>query len=378
MRLKVSLAALVAAIATSGAAMADITVGVTLSATGPAAALGVPVKNGFEFWPAEIGGEKIKLIILDDGGDPGQATTNARRLVTEDKVDILVGGVITPVSVAVAGVALESETPQFACSPIGIPPERMKWTFVMPQSVALMAKGVFAHMVANKVKTVGFIGFSDAWGDLWLKEFKAQAEPLGMTMAGEERFARADTSVAGQALKLVAAKPDAVLIAASGTGAALPQLALRERGFTGLMYQTHGAVTKDFIRIAGKSAEGVILPSGPPVVSELQVDGAATKAPGLALVKPYEAKFGAGTRNQFAGHSYDVAELLKRVVPIALKSAKPGTKEFRDAIRRALETEKEIAAAHGVYNFSATDHFGLDDRGRVMLSVKDGDWLLLK
>ncbi len=370
--------ALAVAIGATTPVFADIKVGVTLSATGPAAALGVPIRNAFEFWPKEIGGEKIQIIILDDAGDPGQAVTNARKLVTEEKVDILVGGNITPVSIAVSNVATESETVQFAQSPIPWNAEKMKWTFVMPQAVALMAKGVFEHMQKNNVKNLGFVGFSDSWGDLWVNEFKKQGEALGIKMTAEERFARADTSVAGQALKLVAAKPDAVLVAASGTAAGLPQIALRERGFTGLIYQTHGAVSKDFIRIAGKSAEGVILPSGPPVVAELQPDGALTKKPGLSLVKQYEAKHGAGSRNQFAGHSFDVGELMQRVVPIALKKAKPGTKEFRAAIRDALESEKEIAASHGVYNFTPADHFGIDTRGRVMLTVKNGEWELLK
>ena len=378
MRLKWIPAALAAGFAAATPASAEIKIGVNLALTGPAAALGIPVKNGFSFCPTEIAGEKLTFTILDDAGDPGQATTNARRFVTEDKVDILMGSSNTPQAHAIAGVALESGTPQFAFGPMGLPPDRMKWTFVMPQAVSLMAKGVFEHMKKNNITTVGFIGFSDSWGDLWVREFKAQAEPMGLKMIAEERFARADTSVTGQALKLVSAKPDAILVGASGTGAALPQIAIRERGFTGLMYQTHGVVTKDFIRVAGKSAEGVILPSGPPIVAELQADGAATKAPGLALVKPYEEKFGAGTRNQFAGHSFDACLVLQRIVPVALKSAKPGTKEFRDALLKATESEKDIAASHGVYNFTATDHSGLDERGRVMLSIKDGDWVLVK
>jgi branched-chain amino acid transport system substrate-binding protein len=200
---------------------------------------------------------------------------------------------------------------------------------------------------------------------------------MGLQMVAEERYARADTSVAGQALKLVAAKPDAILVGASGTGAALPQIALRERGFTGLIYHTHGAVTKDFIRIAGKSAEGAILPSGPLVVAELLPDS-PQKAAAVEHLKAYEAKFGAGSITQFSGHAFDVAQILKRTVPVALKSAKPGTPEFHEALRKAIESEKEIAASHGVYNFTPTDHAGLDNRGRVLLVVKDGTWAIVK
>lgn len=371
-------AALAAALALPGAGLAQIKVGVTVAATGSAAALGVPARNTFtELWPKEIAGQKLTVILLDDASDPGQATTNARRLVTEDNVDVLVGSSITPSSMAVAGVALENGVPHFTQSPVGLPPERGKWTFMMPQKVSLMAKAVFDHMKAHKATTVGYIGFSDSWGDLWVKEFKAIGEPMGLKMVAEERYARADTSVAGQALKLVAAKPDVVLVGASGTGAALPQIALRERGFKGTIYQTHGAVTKVFIKIAGKSAEGAILPSGPLVVADLLPDSPQKKV-AMEHLKAYEAKFGAGTITQFSGHAFDVLQILERTVPVALKKAKPGTKEFREALLAAIESEKEIPASHGVYNFTPTDHAGLDDRGRVLITVKDGNWALVK
>jgi branched-chain amino acid transport system substrate-binding protein len=360
------------------AALAEVKVGVTIAATGPASALGVPARNTFtELFPKEIAGEKVTVILLDDASDPGKATTNARRLVTEDKVDVLVGSSITPSSLAISGVALENGVPHFTQSPMPMTPDRTKWTFMMPQDVPLVAKPVFDHMKASKVATVGFIGFSDSWGDLWVKAFKAQAEPMGLKIVAEERYGRADTSVAGQALKLVAAKPDAILVAASGAGAALPQIALRERGFKGTIYQTHGAVSKIFIKLAGKAAEGAILPSGPLVVAPLLPPSPQTTA-ALEHYKAYEAKYGAGSITQFSGHAFDVGQILKRVVPAALKSAKPGTQAFRAALLKAIESEKEIAASHGVYNFTPTDHTGLDQRGRVLLTVKDGDWALVK
>src|SRR5262245_7647621 len=371
-------AAIAAGWAQQNTALADIKVGVTIAATGSAAALGVPARNTCtQLWPKEIAGEKLTVILLDDTSDPGAATTNARKLVTEENVDVLVGSSITPSSMAVAGVALENGVPHFTQSPVGLPPGRDKFTFMMPQKVSLMATAVFEHMKKNNATTVGYIGFSDSWGDLWVKEFKAIAEPMGLKMVAEERYARADTSVAGQALKLVAAKPDVVLVGASGTGAALPQIALRERGFKGTIYHTHGAVTKDFIRIAGKTAEGAILPSGPLVVAELLPESPQTAA-AVEHLKAYEAKYGAGSITQFSGHAYDVGQILQRVVPVALKSAKPGTPEFRAALLKAIESEKEIAASHGVYNFTPTDHAGLDERGRVLLTVKDGNWALVK
>ncbi|MCE1236138.1 MAG: ABC transporter substrate-binding protein [Hyphomicrobiales bacterium] len=364
-----------------GAAFADqptIKIGVSISTTGQGAALGIPEKNTLDIVSHEIGGAKLEIIQLDDAGDPTNATTNARRLVGEDKVDLLIGSAVTPATMAVAGVAFEAGVPHFALSPMPFQPGREKWTFVMPQPVPLMAKGLWEDMKAKGVKSVGIIGFSDSWGDLWVKEFKASAEPMGLKMVADERYARADTSVAGQVLKLVAARPDAVLVGASGTAAALPVISFRERGFAGPIYQTHGAVTHAFIGIAGKAAEGVIFTAGPVVAAAAQADGALTKAPGVAYTAAYEAKYGPKSVTQFGAHMNDVFEALKRIVPVALKTAEPGTPEFRDALRRAAESEKEIAASQAVYNWTPTNHYGVDDRGRVLITVKNGDWAIAK
>jgi branched-chain amino acid transport system substrate-binding protein len=356
----------------------EITIGITVTTTGPAAALGIPERNSLEFVAKEIAGVPLKVIVLDDGGDPTNATTNARRFVTESKADIIMGSSTTPPTVAVSNVANEAGIPHIGLAPFPISPERAKWSVSMPQPIPIMGKVIYEHMKANNVKTVGYIGYSDSYGDLWANDFKSQAVPMGMTMIDEERFARPDTSVAGQVLKLVAANPDAVLVGASGTAAALPQSTLRERGYKGLIYQTHGAASMDFIRIAGKAAEGVLMASGPVMDPEDQPDSALTKKPGLALNKAYETKYGANSRSQFAGHSYDAFLVLERVIPVALKKAKPGTPEFREAIRQALLSERDIAASQGVYNFTEKDRYGLDDRSRILLTVKDGKYVLAK
>lgn len=381
-RFYLSAAVTAAALALPGlpalAQTSEITIGITISTTGPAAALGIPERNALEFVPKEIAGVPLKVIVLDDGGDPTNATTNARRFVTETKADVIMGSSTTPPSIAVSNVASEAGIPHIGLAPFPITPERAKWSVDMPQPVPIMGKVLYEHMKAHNVKTVGYIGYSDSYGDLWFNDFKAQGMPMGLTVADEERFARPDTSVAGQVLKLVAANPDAVLVGASGTAAALPQTALRERGYKGLIYQTHGAASMDFIRIAGPAAEGVIMASGPVMSPETQPDSALTKKPGLTLNSAYEAKYGPHSRSQFAGHSYDAFKVLERVIPVALKAAKPGTPEFREAIRQAFLTEREIAASQGVYNFTEKDRYGLDDRSRIILTVKDGKYVPAK
>jgi branched-chain amino acid transport system substrate-binding protein len=353
----------------------EITIGISISTTGPAAALGVPERNALEFVPKEIAGVPLKIIVLDDGGDSTAATTNARRFVTESRADIIVGSSTTPPTIAISNVANEAGTPHISLAPFPVTPERTKWSVVLPQPVPIMGKVLYEHMKAHNIKTVGYIGYSDSYGDLWFDDFKRQGVPMGLTLVDEERFARPDTSVAGQVLKLVAANPDAILIGASGTAAGLPQSSLRERGYKGLIYQTHGAASMDFVRIAGPAAEGVIMASGPVMNPEGQPESALTKKPGLALNTAYEAKYGPNSRSQFAGHAYDAFEVLKRVLPAALKSAKPGTPEFHEAIRQAFMSEREIAATQGVYNWTEKDRSGLDDRSRIILTVKDGKYV---
>src|SRR6516162_908403 len=229
----------------AAAQTSEITIGITITTTGPAAALGIPERNALDFVPKEIGGVPLKVIVLDDGGDPTTATTNARRFVTESKADVIMGSALTPPTIAVSNVANEAGIPHLGLAPFPITPERAKWSVAMPQPIPIVGKPLYEHMKAHNVKTVGYIGYSDSYGDLWFNDFKSQGTPMGLTLADEERFARPDTSVTGQVLKLVAANPDAILVGASGTAAGLPQSELRARGYQGLIYQTHGAATMD-------------------------------------------------------------------------------------------------------------------------------------
>jgi branched-chain amino acid transport system substrate-binding protein len=369
---------LAAAALAGGAALADLTVGVSVPLTGPASGLGIPMSNGVKMWPATIGGEKVKVIVLDDATDPTKGVQNARRLVSEDKVDVIVGSGATPVAIPMAEVAAESKTVQLALSPIGLPPGKDAWSFRMPQSNGVMAHAMVSHMVKQGVKTVGFIGYTDAYGEQWLQELKPRLEKAGIKLVGEERFARSDTSVTAQALKLTAANPDAMVIVASGSGAAMPQLALVERGYKGKFYQTHAAATRDLMRVGGKAVEGTFVTAGPVVVAEQLPDGHPSKALGMKFNADYEKANGAGLRNQFAAHSYDVYLVLDKIVPVALKKGKPGTAEFRAALKDALESTPALAVSHGVLDYTAADHWGFRPDTGVVMKVVNGDWVLEK
>ncbi len=358
----------------AGAALADITIGVTLPLTGPASGLGIPMNNQFKLWPATIAGEKIKLVILDDATDPTNAVKNARRFVTDDKADLIIGSAATPGAIAVADVAMETQTPQLAGSPAQLPPGKDTWTFRLPQSNAVMSHAVVAHMVKQGVKTVGFLGYTDAYGEGWIKDFTPLAEKAGIKVVAAERFARTDTSVTAQALKLVSANPDAMLIVASGSGAAMPHKAIVERGFKGKIYQTHAAATRDLMRVGGKDVEGAYVVSGPVIAPEQLPDSHPSKKTAVDFVTQYEKANGPGSRNQFAGHAYDALVALQKAVPIALKKAKPGTKEFRAALREAFETMGRTIFAHGVMNWTKDDHWGYTNETGVIVKVVNGDW----
>lgn len=361
----------------SSAALADITIGVSLSATGPAASLGIPERNAFALLPTEIAGEKVNLIVLDDATDPTVATKNARRLVSESKVDAIIGSSSTPATAAMAEVAHESKTPLLTMSPVSLPAERNEWVFRTPQQNSVMSSALIEHMKANGVKTLGFIGFSDAYGEDWLNAVAAQAAAAGIKLAVVERYNRNDTSVTGQVLKLVSARPDAVLVAGSGSPAALPQSTLVDRGYKGQIYQTHAAANQAFLSVAGKAAEGVILPVGPVSVVAQLPDGHPSKASGLEFVKSYEAKFGAGSFSAFAGYAHDAYRLIEAAIPAAKEKGEPGTPAFRAALRDALESSKEVVGVHGVFNMSPSDHFGLDARSRVLVRVEGGAYKLV-
>lgn len=371
-QLKAMLAATV--LGASGLALADITIGVVAPMTGPASGLGIPSGNQVKLWPKEIAGQKLNVIVMDDATDPTQGVQHAKKLVTADKVDVLMGSVATPVAAAMAQVAEESGTPQIAWSPVAVPAGKDKWLFRMPQSNAVMGHAIIEHMKRHGVKSVGFLGYSDAYGETWLNDFKPQAEKAGIKFGPVERFARADTSVTGQVLKLVSANPDAMLVVASGSGAAMPHMALVERGYKGQIYQTHAAATRDLMRVGGKAVEGGLVVSGPAVLAEQLPDTHPAKAEAIKFVQQYEKAYGAGARNQFAGHAYDSIIVMEKAVPIALQKAQPGTPEFRAALRDAFEQIGKTTLAHGVLNWTAQDHWGYTPDTGVMMKVVNGDW----
>lgn len=377
--MKRTVASLVCGVLFSSApALADINVGVTLSTTGPAASLGIPERNTVQMLPQEIGGEKINYIVLDDATDTTAAARNSRKFVNENKVDVIIGSTTVPTSAAVAPVAVEAKTPQIALAPFAAKGDEFHWVFTVPQTNELMAGALIEHMKKKGVKKLGYIGYADVWGDDWKKALTELGKDADITLTSDERFSRADASVGGQVLKVISSKPDAVLVGATGTPAALPHTELRRMGFKGLIYHTHGAANQAFLRIGDQALNGAILPIGPVVIWDKLPDSHPSKAIATQYAQDYEKEFGEGTISPFGAYLYDAGQILTAAIPVALEKAKPGTEEFRSALRDALENVKEVVGTHGVFNLSPTDHFGHDERARSLVEIQDKNWVLIE
>ena len=328
----------------AGAALAQVKVGASLSLTGPAASLGIPERDTINLLPKEIAGQKIEYILLDDASDTTTAVKNARRLVSDDKVDLILGPSITPSSLAILDVIAEGGTPviSLASSARIIQPMDAKrtWMFKTPQTDVQMASGIMEHAAARGVKSVAYIGQADTMGEAFYAEVAKQAQAHGIEVVANERFNPRDTSVTGQVLRIIVAKPDAVVIGAAGTPAAMPPKALVERGYKGTIYHNHGTGNMDFLRLCGKDCEGTFLPASPVLVAAQLPDSHPAKKVALDYTRRFEAANGAGTVTAFGSYAWDAGLLLQQAIPVALKAGKPGTPEFRKALRDALEKIK--------------------------------------
>lgn len=381
MHIRASLACLATLAMLALPAMAQVKIGVVSSATGPTALVGIPQKNTVPLLPDKAGDLDIKYISLDDASDPTQTVTAFRKLIDEEQVDAIIGPTGSPNSMSVLQFAAESGTPMLA--PVGaagivLPmTDEKKWAFKTTQNTDIIASALVKDMVARKFRTVGFIGFADAYGDDWHQVFSEMAGRNGLQIVADERYQRTDNSVTGQSLKLLAAKPDAILIAGTGGAAALPQTTLHQQGYRGQFYQTHGAALPAFLKFGGEAAEGTILAASLMLVLDEIPDSNPSKPISLDYIQRYEAMHGEKPAT-FGANVYDAGLLLQHAIPLAARQASPGTAEFRQALRDALEKTTELVATQGVYNMSPEDHSGFDERGRELITVKDGTWRLLR
>ena len=372
---------LLAGLLLATAAQAQVKVGVVTSSTGPTALVGIPQKNTVPLLPREIGGLTIDYITLDDASDPTQSVTAVKKLIAEQNVDVIIGPPGSPNTLGILPFIAQAGVPLLA--PVGTAAavlpmnDQKKWVFKTTQNDDIIARALVDHMVKTGVKTVGFIGLNDPYGENWYKVFSEMAAAAGIRISANERYLRTDSSVTGQALKLLAARPDAVLVAATGGAAVLPQTTLFDQGYRGRFYQTHGAALPDFLKLGGTKVEGTVLAAGLLLVLPEIADSNPSKVVAQRYVQAYESRYGSAPAT-FGANVYDAGLLLEQAVPAAARSGAPGTPAFRSALRDALEQTRELVGTQGVYNMTAADHSGFDERGRELITVKNGAWTLLK
>lgn len=360
----------------------EIKVGVVLSLSGPGASLGIPEKNTIELLPATLGGVPVRYTVLDDATDTVTATKQARRLVEEEKVDLIIGPSTTPTSLAALAPAASAQTPLISLAGSGsivLPPEGpRRWAFKFAPNEPVMGAVIFDHMQSQQRKTLGTIAFDNAFGESFVHEMKLLAAARGVKMVAEERYAPGDLTVTAQVLKVMAARPDAVFIAAAGTAAALPVIELKKRGYSGQVYLQQGVANADFLRVGGRELDGSMFPVSPVLVAEQLSANHPVRPEALAYLALYEGKFGTGSRSLFGASAWDAYVLLDKAAGKALTQAKPGTAEFRTALRDALEQSRDVIGAQGVFTLSAQDHNGTDRRAQVMVRIEAGKWVLVK
>jgi len=369
-----------ASLGAAGAAQADIHIGVTLSLTGPGASLGIPAENALKLWTGDMAGQKVRFTVLNDGTDSTTATKNAQKLISEEKVDLIIGSSLTPPSLAVVEIAGQAGVPVISMAGGGaivLPQEGpRKWAFKLSPTEQISATMVIDHVLKNKGKTIATIGVSNSYGEGFLKVTEQVAAAKGVKLVAVEKYAPTDQSVTAQIVKILAANPDAVYILSAGTPGALPQIELAKRGYKGAVYQTQGVANNDFLRVGGKDLEGGYMTVAPVLVAEQLPDSSAVKKPAVDFVQRFETKYGAGSRSLFAATMWDGLLIIQQAAAVAIKKAQPGTAEFRTALRDAIEGTKEFVGSQGVFNMGPADHNGVDQRSQVMVRIENGTWKL--
>ena len=376
----IGLAAMTAMIATAPAMAAErvVKVGITVPLTGAAAALGIGARNALSLAPDHVGDIKIDWIVLDDATDTTRAVVNTNKLISEGKVDVMVGSSTSHETLAIINPIFEAKVPliSLAAAAVLVQPldDKRKWVFKTAANDSVMAEGIANHMAARGVKTLGVIGFDDSYGESWLEQIKIFAGAKNIAIVDSERFARTDSSAVGQVLKLIAAKPDAILVVGSSAPAAMPHMELKDKGYKGLIYQTHGSASADFLKVGGSALNGSFVSVGPSLVWDQLPDSNPVKKPASEFMPRYEEKFGKGQRTNFAAQAFDAWLILAAAIPEAARHAEPGTQAYRAALRDAIEGIKDLHGNAGVFNFSPTNHAGLDSRGRVIVEIEKGSW----
>ncbi len=367
------------ALAVVGGAWAQepIRIGAFLSVTGPAAFLGDPEQKTLEMVVERINaeggvlGRKLQLVAYDDGGDAEKARTFAKRLLEQDRVDVIIGGSTTGTTMAVVPLVEEAQTPfiSLAGAVVIVEPAK-KWVFKTPHTDRMACEKIFVDMQARKLSKVALISGSGGFDKSMRAECLKVVPRYGIEVVADETYGAADTDMTAQLTKIRASSAQAVLNAGFGQGPAIVTRNYRQVGLTLPLYQSHGVASKEYVKLSGPAAEGVRLPAAALLVPELLADKDPQKPIVTAYKRDYEARYKTDV-STFGGHAYDGLML-------AIGAIKRAGSTDKAKVRDALESTRGYVGTGGVVNMSASDHMGLDLSAFLMLEVKNGNWSMVR
>jgi branched-chain amino acid transport system substrate-binding protein len=360
-----------------GSATAQVKVGAVLSASGPASFLGDPERKTLDMYVEDINskgginGQKLQLIVYDDSGDANAARTFATRLIEEDKVVAMVGGTTTGATLAMIPVFEDAQVPfiSLAGAVQIIEPVR-KWVFKTPHTDRMACEKIFDDLKRRKLTTVALISGTDAFGKSMRDQCVAVAPKAGITIAHEESYGPGDSDMTPQLTKIKAtAGIQAVVCAGFSQTPAIVTRNYRQLGIEYPLYQSHGVASKQFISLAGATANGVRLPAAALLVASKLPDSDRQKSVVVGYQTTFEAKTGQPV-STFGGHAYDGLMIL-------VDAAKRAGSFDSGTLREEIERTHNYVGTGGVVNMSPTDHLGLDLSAFRLLEIKDGDWTMI-
>ena len=367
------------AFGTLAALAADtIKIGSVLSVTGPAAFLGDPELKTLQMYVEDINkkggviGRQLELVHYDDGSDASKANGFAKRLIDDDKVDILVGGTTTGSTMSMAPLVEKAGVPfiSLAGAVVIVEPAK-KWIFKTPHTDRMAAEKVFEDIKKRGLTKVALFSETSGFGQSGKKETESVAAKYGITLVANETYGPKDTDMSPQLTK-IRNTPDvqALFIFGLGQGPAIATKGYKQLGMTLPLYHAHGVASEEFIKLAGPAAEGVRLPAAALLVADKLAANDPQKPVAEGYANAFKAKWKTDV-STFGGHAYDGLML-------AVDAIKRAGSTDKAKVRDAIEATKGFIGTGGVVNMSATDHMGLDLSAFKMLEIKGGDWTIVK
>ena len=355
-----------------------IRIGAVLSTTGANSFLGDPESKTLRLLIEKtnavggIKGRKLELVEYDDGGEAPKAKTFALRLITQDNVDIIIGGSITGTTMAAVPTVEENAVPfiSLAGASVVVNPVK-KWVFKIPGTDSIAAQQCYLHMKSKGITKIAMLNGSDGYGQSGRTQATRLAAEMGMTILADETYAPTDTDMTSQLTRIKGvAGVQAILNYGIGAGPTIIARNVRQLGMTIPLYLSPAVGSRAFIDNTGDAAEGVLIPVVALFVAKQLAASDPQRTVSLAFKELYESRY-KEEASYGASMAYDGFE-------IATAAMKRAATIDRSTIRDEIEATKNYVGINGIVNMTAADHMGLDQNAFLIAQVKNKDWSLAR